>query len=86
MGNRISPDLDQALNDHHGFVEAEGAGGKVIVMSAEVYREMMGIGSEEELASSLRAIEQALADREAGRGIPLEEAQQRLDQKYGISN
>jgi hypothetical protein len=86
MATRINPELDQALNDHHGFVEAEGSGGKVIVMSAQVYREMMGVGSNEEMAASLNAIKQAMSDLDGGRGISLDEARRRFDQKYGVSN
>lgn len=86
MAPRINQELDKALNEQHGFVQAEGADGKVIVMSMQVYRQMMGVGSDDELAASLKAIDQAVADLDAGRGVSLEEARRRLDKKYGVPN
>ena len=84
MAPRINHELDQALHDHHGFVEAEGAEGKVIVMSLQVYREMMGVGDDERMAQSLAAIEEGMADVEAGRTKPMEQVFRELDDKYGV--
>jgi hypothetical protein len=86
MTPRINQELDKALHEHHGFVQAEGTDGKVIVMSMQVYRDLMGVGSDEELAASLKAIDQAMADLDAGRGIPLQDARRRLDEKHGVPN
>jgi hypothetical protein len=84
MAPRINEEIRRALNEQHGFVQAEGADGKVIVMSMQVYREMMGIGSDEEMADSLKAIEEAVADIEAGRTVPMDQVFQELDKKYGV--
>ena len=86
MAPRINQELDKALHEHHGFVQAEGTDGKVIVMSMQVYREIMGVGSDEELAASLKAVDQAMNDLDAGRGIPLDDARRRLDEKHGVPN
>jgi predicted transcriptional regulator len=73
MAPRLNDELDQALGQHHGFLEAEGSTGKVYVISTQVYREMMGVGTDEELAESLQAIAEGLADIEAGRTRPFRE-------------
>jgi len=70
MTPRLNDELDQALQQHHGFLQAEGCSGKVYVLSTEVYREMMGVGTDEELAKSLKAIKEGLADIDAGRTRP----------------
>ena len=50
MPPRIDDELMQALAAHHGLMEADG---KVVVMSMAVYRQILGVGSDEELAQSL---------------------------------
>lgn len=70
MTPRLSDELDRALHDHRGFLQVEGSDGKVIVMSQQVYRDLLGVGSDEELAASLAAIEAGLADIDAGRTRP----------------
>lgn len=70
MTLRLNDDLDQALNQQRGFLQAEGRSGKVYVISTQVYREMMGVGTDEDLAASLKAIEEGLADIDAGRTRP----------------
>lgn len=82
MAPRITDELNQALSRHHGLIEAEGADGKVIVMSMQVYQELMGVGSDEEFNASLQAIEEGLADVESGRTISMEDVFRKLDEKY----
>jgi len=69
----MNPDLtqeqEQALNENHGFVQ----GSSYVLMSIDVFRQTMGVGSDDELAASLKAIEQGLADVEAGRTRPYRE-------------
>ena len=84
MTPRINEELDRALHEQHGFVQAEGSDGKVVVMSMQVYSEMMGIGSDEELAASLKAIEEGIADIEAGRTVPMDQVFRELDKKHGV--
>ena len=50
----------------------------------ETFRDMMGVGSDEELKSSLEAIEQGLADIEGGRTRPMDEFFQEFDVRHGI--
>ncbi len=39
MTPKLTDELDQALDEHHGFVKAEGRQGKVILMSMLLFRE-----------------------------------------------
>ena len=70
----------EALERNRGFVQGES----YVLMSIDVYREMMGVGRDEELAASLAAIDEGMQDVNAGRTISLEEAVRRLNEKYGV--
>lgn len=84
MTPRITEELNDALHTQHGFVEAEGTDGKVVVMTMQVYRDMMGVGSESDFAESVRAVKEGLADIDAGRTMPMNQVFNELDEKYGI--
>jgi len=58
----------------------------VIVMTMQVYREIMGVGSDEELQASVRAIEEGFADIEAGRIQPMEDVFHKLEEKYDLQD
>lgn len=70
----------EALDRNEGFVRGES----YVLMSIDRYREVMGVGRDEELAESLAAIDEGMADVNAGRTISLEEAVRRLNEKYGV--
>ena len=70
MNPKLSNDIQQAVEQNHGVTEAEGNGATFVVMSMDLYRDMLGIGSEEELAASLAAIDRGMADVKAGRTRP----------------
>ena len=76
--------MRQALEQSHGFLKIEGDGGTRIVMTMRVYRDMMGVGTDEELQASLQAIDERLADVDAGRTKPMEQVFKELDHKYGV--
>ena len=78
MTPKLSNDIQQAVEQNHGLAEAEGNGAKFVVMSMEVYRDMLGIGSEEELAASLAAIDRGMADVKAGRTRPFRDVMAEL--------
>jgi predicted transcriptional regulator len=84
MTPKLTDELDQALDEHHGFLKTEGRRGAVVVMSMQMFREMMGVGTDEQFAESVKAIEEGIADVEAGRTVPLDQVFRELDQKYGI--
>ena len=70
MAARLSSDVEQAVNRNHGCARVAGTKASYIVMSIEIFRDMMGVGSDEELAASLEAIDEGLADINAGRTRP----------------
>lgn len=76
----LTSEQQSALQHNHGFVQ----GGSYVLMTVDMYREMMGVGTDAELAESLSAINAAMQEIEAGRSLTLEEAQQKLDSRYGV--
>ena len=78
----LTHEQQQALDDHDGFFQ----GPAYVLMSMDVFRNTMGVTSDEELHASLQAIEEAMADLAAGRTVPLVEARRQLEEKYGVSS
>ena len=70
MTPKLSNDIEQAVERNHGFMQVDGLRTSYVVMSIDAYREMMGVGSDEALSASLKAIDEGLADVEAGRTRP----------------
>ena len=76
MTLKISNEQRQALQKAAGKlveVHDDQSQETYVLMSHEVFREMMGVGSDEEMAASLQAIEEGLADVAAGRTRPFRE-------------
>jgi hypothetical protein len=86
MSMRLTDEQQHAVDQHQGFLEVEGASAAYVVMSMQVFREMMGVGSEAEYQGSLAAIREGLADVEAGRTRPMADFFRDLDRKHGVSN
>jgi hypothetical protein len=84
MMTRLTDEQRYAVDQHHGFLEVEGGGAAYVVMSMQVFREMMGVGSEAEYRASIEAIREGLTDVEAGRTRPIEDFFQDLDRKHGV--
>ena len=82
MNPELTSEQQQALDEGHGFVR----GSSYVLMSMDVFRRTLGVETDEQLAESLKAIDEAMADLQAGRAIPLNEAKRRLDEKYGVHN
>ena len=76
----LTSDQQQALAENHGFVR----GSSYVLMSIDVFRNTMGAETDEETAASLKAIEEGLADVEAGRTKPMDQVFRELDEKYGV--
>lgn len=70
MKTQLTEQQRQAVDQHHGFLEVESGGSTYVVLSTQVFREMMGVGSDSEYQASLRAIAEGLADVDAGRTRP----------------
>lgn len=84
MTPRLTEEQRQAVDAHQGFLEVEGGDGKYIVMSIQVFRDMMGVGTDEDYQASLQAIEEGLTDIEAGRMRPMAQVFRELDDKHGV--
>lgn len=84
MKPRLTDQQRQAVDQEHGFLEVESAGETYVLMSMQMYRNMMGVGTEAEYQASLRAIREGLADVEAGRTRPAAEFFSEFDQQHGI--
>lgn len=84
MTPKLTEDQLRALSESQGFLKIEGDGDTYIVMTMQIYRDMMGVGTDEEFQASLRAVEEGLADVEAGRTKPMAQVFEDLDQKYGV--
>jgi len=65
----LSPDVQQAVKQNHGYTEADGEGSKFVVMTMDFYRDMFGI-DDAELTQSLQAIAESRKDIKAGRLRP----------------
>jgi hypothetical protein len=80
MPPELTIEQREALEKNQGFVQ----GPSYVLMSIEMYRELMGVGSDADLADSLAAIDEGMADVRAGRTMSLDEAIRRLNEKYGV--
>lgn len=76
---RLTEEQRNALNQHHGLVEVDEEGRKYILMSIEIFRDMMGVGTDEEMAASLKALEEGLSEVDAGQTRPYRDVLAELD-------
>lgn len=81
---QLTEELRQAVEAHRGFLEVDAGDSTYVVMSMNVFRETMGVGTDAEYRASLRAIEEGWADVQAGRSRPLDEFLGEFDRKHGI--
>ncbi len=78
-------ELESTLEEQQGGpIILDGQKIHMVVMSLDVYRDMVGIGSDEQLAASLAAIEEGIQDMQAGRTRPFREALDDLARKYEV--
>lgn len=84
MKPQLTQQQRQAVDRHRGFIEVESGGDAYVLMSMQMYRDMMGVGSETEYQESLNAIREGLADVEAGRTRPVTDFFSEFERKHGI--
>ncbi len=73
MTPKLSDDQRHALQSTTGKlveVEDDQTRQTYVLMSIDLFREMMGVGSDEDMAASLQAIAEGVADVDAGRTRP----------------
>ncbi|QDT43491.1 hypothetical protein Pan241w_35920 [Gimesia alba] len=80
MKPEVLKQLEEALKKSDGIVQESS----VIIMSIDIYRNMMGVGSDEELAASVAAIQSSMNEVRQGKTRPLTEALDDLGQKYEV--
>ncbi len=83
---RITDEQELALSAGDGVIQAEGSTGNVILMSLEVYRELMGLSSEEELTASVAALQKSMQEVKQGQTRPLTDALDDLGKKYEVQS
>lgn len=86
MKLQLTDEQKKAVAQHHGFVEVDGSEDSYVVLSRQVFREMMGVGSDDEYLASLKAIEEGLSDVAAGRTRSMQDFFSEFDRRHGISD
>ncbi len=81
---QLTEELRRSVDSHCGFLQVDVGDAAYVVMSMSVYREMMGVGAEDDYQASLRAIEEGWGDVQAGRSRPLDDFFSEFDRKHEI--
>jgi len=64
----LNAETEAAIEAQHGGpLSVSGQRSDYVVMRMDVYRDIMGVGSDEEFAASVAAVREGLADVRAGR-------------------
>jgi hypothetical protein len=81
----LAPETEAAvIAQYGGPVTVPGKQQNYVVMTMQAYREMLGIGSEEEYRASLDSLRRSLEDIEAGRTSDAEEFFDELERRYEV--
>jgi len=81
MSTNHANDIEQVVAEQHGGpVHLQGT--NVVAMSVDVYRDMMGVGTEQELQESLAAIRRGWQAVQGGRTRLFRDALDDLGRKY----
>ena len=70
MTPRLTTEQRQAIDENDGCIEVEDASGKCILMSMEVFRNMMGIGTEHDFQESVAALRSSFEQYRRGQTRP----------------
>jgi hypothetical protein len=80
----LPPEIEAAVVAQHGGpVSVPGQQGEHVVMSMATFRDLIGVGSEEEFARSAADLQISIAQADAGKTMSLDEVRQKLTDKYG---
>jgi len=81
----LAPETEAVvLAQHGGPVTVPGSQENYVVMTMQAYRELLGIGTEEEYQASLDSLRKSLADVEAGRTTDADEFFDELERRYEV--
>jgi hypothetical protein len=76
----LTPETESLLQQHGGPLALSGQKGKYVVMRADVYVAMLGVGDDDE-AETLASVRRGIADMEAGRTRDIDEVFEELDSR-----
>lgn len=80
----LPPEIEAVVVAQHGGpISVSGQQGEHVVMSMATFRNLIGVGSEEEFSRSVADLQISIAQAEAGETMSLDEVRQKLTQKYG---
>jgi hypothetical protein len=69
--------------EYGGPVTVAGQHGEHVVMTAAIFRDMMGVGTDKEFEESVAEIKISLAQAAANQTMSVEEVRRRLTEKHG---
>jgi hypothetical protein len=85
MTPKLTEEQRRAVDTHEGCVEVEDSQGKCVLMSIEVFRDVMGVGTDREFAESVAAIRRGCEQLQTGRTRPMKDALDDLGKRDGLS-
>ncbi|MBW3598000.1 MAG: hypothetical protein KY475_12075 [Planctomycetes bacterium] len=85
MISKLTPEIKEAVaNQHGGPLRIEETDGSYVLMSMEVYRELMGVGSDEELHASVQALQAGHKAHQQGRTRSFRDFLDELGRKHEV--
>ena len=85
MNLRLTAEQRQADDDHGGCVEVEDAAGKCVLMSIEVFRDVMGVGTDRDFQESVASLRRSYEQLRQGQTRPMADALDELGNRHGLS-
>jgi hypothetical protein len=80
----LPPEIEAAVAAQHGGpISVPGQQSEHVVMSMAMFRDLMGVGDDEEFARSVADLRISFAQAEAGETMSLDEVRTKLAEKYG---
>lgn len=81
MEYHLTPDEQSRLQEQ-GVIED----GNVVFMSIDLYRDMLGISTDEDYADSVKKCNEGIEQIEAEKGVPANEFFAKFNQRHGIQD
>lgn len=85
MTPKLTEEQRRAVDTHERCVEVEDAQGKCVLMSIEVFRDVMGVGTDREFQESVAALRRGYDELQTGKTRPVKDALDDLGKRYGVS-
>jgi hypothetical protein len=85
MTPKLTEEQRRAVDAHEGCVEVEDAEGKCVLMSIEVFRDVMGVGTDGEFQESVIALRRGYEQLQKGQTRTVKDALDDLGKRYGLS-